>query len=227
MVRTDLTGIKTIIWDLDGTLLDSFGLYIDILREVLPRHDKAVPVEEVLQKNYHGSLDDAISAALGGLDEAELRPIVIDFLEEQDSHYEIIEGHLFKDAEDLANRAHTAGIRQILVTNRNHAGHFRASPRNIVANSELKNYIDLIICGDDSEHRKPKPEVLGDFKDIYVPEETLVIGDQHVDAEFAYNLGTSAVLVNRNGDNPPHLDKLNHDWQSHVALVKSLDDVRL
>lgn len=225
-MRTDFTGIKTIIWDLDGTLLDSFGIFVTAMEEILPHHGIDFPGEDIIAANYHGSLQDAVRGSVQReLTAEEENAIIVEFLSLQDSQYEIIEGHLFKDAEALVARAHAAGIRQVLVTNRDHEGRNNASPRSIVAHSELKKYIDLVICGDDSEHRKPKPAVLGDFAAGLVPEETLVIGDQYVDAEFAYNLGSAAILVTRNGQQPHHLDKLKHDWQSHVTLVQTLDDV--
>lgn len=218
--------VKTIIWDLDGTLLDSFAIYEDVLSQILPKYNRRIPSPEEIVMNYHGGLHDSIGGVLDGdVTAEELQTIVDDFLAAQDSHYEIIEGHLFKDAERLAKRAHGAGTRQIIVTNRDHLKRMHASPRSIVANSDLKHYVDIVICGDDSEHRKPKPEVLGGFKDIYMPEETIVIGDQFVDAEFAYNLGVNAVLVHRDGGVPHHMDKLAHDWKSHVTIVDSLDSV--
>jgi phosphoglycolate phosphatase-like HAD superfamily hydrolase len=224
---TNTQQITTIIWDLDGTLLDSFGIYVDAMREILPQHGFEFPGEDIIAANYHGSLEDAINGAMGNtLSPEQVDAVKTDFLAMQDSQYEVIEGHLFKDAERLTRKAHKKGIRQILVTNRDHEGRNKASPRHIVANSELKNYIDLIICGDDSEHRKPKPEVLGDFRHIYVPEETLVIGDQYVDAEFAHNLGVKACIVKRNAE-IPHLDRLTHDWKNHVTVVDNLDTILL
>jgi phosphoglycolate phosphatase-like HAD superfamily hydrolase len=223
-----ISSIRTIIWDLDGTLLDSFGIFVDSMKELLPKHGRKFPGEDVIAANYHGSLEDAINGATkNSLSAEELKAVVSDFLSMQDSKYEVIEGHLFPDAEDLAARAHKAGIKQILVTNRDHEGRNKASPRSVVANSNLKNYIDLVICGDDSEHRKPKPEVLGDFGHIYVPEETLVIGDQFVDAEFAHNLGVRAFIVKRHSIDIPHMDRLTHDWQSHVIIDTTLDNVML
>ncbi len=55
------------------------------------------------------------------------------------------------------------------------------------------------------------------------PDSLLVIGDQHVDAELAVNLGARALLVRRNGD-IPHLDELDpkHD---KLIIVDDLHDV--
>jgi hypothetical protein len=53
-----------------------------------------------------------------------------------------------------------------------------------------------------------------------------MIGDQHVDAEFARNLSIRAVLACRDGLEPPHMDNLG-DWRSFVTTVRSLDEVKL
>jgi phosphoglycolate phosphatase-like HAD superfamily hydrolase len=77
------------------------------------------------------------------------------------------------------------------------------------------------VCGDDSEYRKPDPRVLDKLLiDGYDLEDPLVIGDQSVDAEFAYSLKARAILVARNGQ-IPHLD----DKQTSVNIVESLAGV--
>lgn len=215
---------STFIWDLDGTLIDSFGVFEAVLSEVLPGYNRELPSREIMLQNYHGSLEDSISAVLGGVSGQELSEIVQDFVRAQNPHYADIDSHVFPDALRLAMRASEAGVTQIVVTNRAHEGRMNASPRYIVQNSELRSLIDVVISGDDGEHRKPKPEVLGSQK--IVPENTLVIGDQFVDGEFARNLGVRAVLVAR-GAEIPHLERLGDSWQNHITAVQSLDEVHL
>jgi phosphoglycolate phosphatase-like HAD superfamily hydrolase len=217
---------KTIIWDLDGTILDSLGLLEGGLAEVAPQYGFAVPSRQLLEINFHGTLEDTIDSVFGGLEPGILHDVTRAFLATQDKNYEVIEPHLFLDALRLATRAHEAGMRQILVTNRAHEGRLRASPRNIVANSDLSKYIDAVVCGDDSEHRKPTPEVLGALAAELKGNEVIIVGDQHVDAEFARNLDARAILVCRNGELPHHMDTLG-DWQSFVTIVRSLEEVHL
>lgn len=218
-----ITNISTIIWDLDGTLLDSFDIFTEIVAEVLPRHAIPVPPVATLRNNFHGSLESAILAAIGVEHESRLRQIVTDFLEVQNHHYETVEHHLHSDALSLARRAAKKGIYQILVTNRAHEGRLNASPRHIVEQSSLTQLIDQIICGDDTHHRKPDILVLDDTK--IDPTHTLVIGDQFVDAQFAINLGAEALLVNRSTEPIAHLDKLGLVLPKTVHEVSSLQSI--
>jgi phosphoglycolate phosphatase-like HAD superfamily hydrolase len=215
-----------IIWDLDGTILDSLGVFEAVLGEILPKYDLLLPTHAEMLANFHGTLDESIDSVLGRPEPSVLASIVKDFLANQDSHYEIIEPHIFKDALHAMERAHAAGKRQILVTNRSHEGRLRASPRSIVANSDLSKYIDTVICGDDNEHNKPNPAVLGDLLDELHDKSILVIGDQHVDAQFALSLHSKGVLVARDG-RPAHLDALPAGWENQVQIVESLDTVEL
>lgn len=221
---------RQIIWDLDGTLVDSFGLYGEILAEILPRHGMPIPEESVLFHNYHGGLDESISNALGGNISSEtLEVIVRDFLEIQHAHYEVVDHHLYPDALRLAKRAKEAEIFQVVVTNRAHEGRRNASPRSIVERSELGSFIDAVVCADDTEHRKPKREVVASLiqDGRLVPAETVVIGDQFVDAELARNLDAKAILVRRS-DNPiAHMERLGSNWEEYVTIVSSLDEVKV
>lgn len=215
---------ETIIWDLDGTLLDSFAVYRDALAEILPLYGRRVPGEGELLANFHGSLQESISGVLGEVNQEELLKIINSFLEVQNKHYEIIGHHLYADALALVRKAAVSQIRQIIVTNREHAGRQLASPRSIVERSSLKQYISAIVCGDDGEHRKPRPEVLGGLAATINPVKTVVIGDQHVDAAFALNLGSSAVIVDRGGSNRSLAEYANVD---RIRIIQTLEAVQI
>jgi phosphoglycolate phosphatase-like HAD superfamily hydrolase len=217
---------ETVVWDLDGTILDSFGILKDGLDEVLPNHGLTPPAQHALATNFHGSLEHAIDGALGGLEPELLHTIVDEFLVIQDQLYEHPDEHLFADAVDLMRRLHEAGKRQIIVTNRAHQGRLRASPRSIVSNSILDSYVDMVLCGDDGVYRKPNAAVLDTVKAAgLIPLSPMVIiGDQFVDAQFAHNLNSSAILVDRS-DSIHHLDRLEDGWQDRTHIVRSLNDV--
>ncbi len=194
---------KVAIWDLDGTLLNSFGIFQALIAEITPRFSIDTPREEEMLANYHGSLGDTIASLFGDkLSEEDRTKFEQDFLAGQDGHYLEVEGHLFEDALDLSRRLSIAGIRQVVVTNRGHAGRGNASPRSIVERSTLVDHIEHIICGDEVAVKKPDRSVLGTLLDDWdvSAEELVVIGDQHVDAELAANLGCKAIIVSRGGE---------------------------
>lgn len=217
-------GIKTIVWDLDGTLIDSFSVFSEVTQHVLKAQGYAVPTLEKLSENFHGSLEDSIRNSAGGLTDQQLEAVMAQFLDVQNGYYEAIEHHIFTDAIELAKRAKSAGIMQTIVTNRMHEGRLNASPRNIVANSSLKELVDSIICGDDGPHRKPLVAIFNG--EAPGGEHTLVIGDQFVDVQLAYNLGAKAAIVNRGSATLQHAEKLHDDWQTHTEIVASLDEVQ-
>src|SRR5688500_8579810 len=64
-VSAEITSdIQTIIWDLDGTLLDSFSIYRDCLNEVLRKHGRPQVPEQIFRNNHHGFIDDSIANVL-------------------------------------------------------------------------------------------------------------------------------------------------------------------
>jgi phosphoglycolate phosphatase-like HAD superfamily hydrolase len=230
---SDLLGddVRTIVWDLDGTILNSIEISHTIFSQVLPRHGFAAPSMELLATHYHGTIrDTAIGLISERVDKAIVDRVITDFYELDNAAITHVDEHLFGDAVDLVERAHAAGKRQIIVTNRAHGTErANASPRTMVQNSpSLNGRINNIVCGDDSEHRKPRREVLQHLiADGLSTEGLVVIGDQFVDAEFARNLGVRAFLIDREGRCVPHLERLAGGWESHVTVVRSLADVRV
>ena len=219
------SAVEAIIWDLDGTLLDSFDIFQKALSDVASSFDIPMPDRSTLAANYHGSLEITIQAVLQIPDEQLLEEVIAAFLEEQGDYYDVPNECLYKDALQLTERIAALGLPQFLITNRTHNGRGSASPRNIIENSVLQTVISEIICRDDTEVHKPDPAVAWPLLEKYSldPRSILVIGDQHVDAELARNLGCQAVIVGRNGQSP-HLETIPH-WQSFATSVTSLDEV--
>jgi len=220
------------VWDLDGTLLDSFGIYRDCLNKVLRQHHRPEVSEQILRNNHHGFIEDSIADVLGEagqkITEAELAEIIHGFYVLDNAYIKDVDRHLFEDAIDLAQRAQHAGKQQIIVTNRPHGtDRGNGSPRNLVVNSRLRELADDVLCGDDSGYRKPHRQFLEARFGPKLAElgEVMVIGDQFIDAELARHIGCDAILVTR-AEKIAHLDKLG-DWQSFVQIVPSLRTVEI
>jgi phosphoglycolate phosphatase-like HAD superfamily hydrolase len=224
-----LANIRTIIWDLDGTLLDSFGIHVDIMTQVLTKHGLPEPSFDELRHNFHGKLEESLRGLAGDVSDEKFAALLADFLKIDNEYMTDVNHHLLMDAVTLAKHAHESGMQQILVTNRAHGvDRGNASPRNLVQNSVLCEYIDTVICGDEVEKRKPDPAVLGTLLDELQPQHTLVIGDQAVDARFAHNLSARVVLVDRLDEGIAHLDSLEEPMApDRMVIVKSLSEIIL
>lgn len=224
--------VRTVVWDLDGTLLDSFGIYKDCLNGALRQFNIPEVSERILRNNHHGFIEEAIAEVLREAGQrvtpAELAEIIREFYVLDNAYITDVDHHLFEDAMDLVQQTHQAGKRQVVVTNRPHGtDRGNGSPRNLIANSRLRDLVDDILCGDDSQHRKPYRQFLEARFGPQLAElgELMVIGDQFVDAELAHNIGCQAILVNRT-DKIAHLEKLNN-WATYVQIVPSLWSVKV
>jgi phosphoglycolate phosphatase-like HAD superfamily hydrolase len=222
----NIQNVHGIIWDLDGTLLDSFGIFINILIDVVKLEGRTMPSHDECLRNFHGSLEETIQNVLGLKTPKELSTTVNVFLSLQDGHYQgDLNNHLFSDAAKLAKQATSKNIKQLIVTNRAHENRGNASPRSIVAGTILVDHIHEIRASDEVEYRKPDERSVGDwFKNIGIDQKNiLVIGDQHVDAQLANNLGVRALIVGRNGT-VPHLNPLDYE-KDRLIIVDDLHEI--
>lgn len=223
-----IENVEGIVWDLDGTLLDSFGIFADVIEEIVHEQGRELPSREFQALHFHGSLEESVQGVLGIGSAHELAQTVELFLARQERHYEgDLDAHLFNDATMLAQQAAQKGIKQLLVTNRAHEGRGNASPRAIVAATVLADCIHEIHAFDEVEFRKPDRRAVKDWvvDGSLHPNNLLVIGDQHIDAQLAINLGARALIVSRNGD-IPHLETVGRATEQ-LLIVSSLHDIIL
>jgi phosphoglycolate phosphatase-like HAD superfamily hydrolase len=194
--RLHLANFETLIWDLDGTILDSYKISLAIWTELFKGRGIDLDVD-ILRRNYHGTLRETCEAIIPSSAQNEIDDILVEFIARDNAHMqEDVNRHLFQDAVDLIERAHNLGRKQIIVTNRAHGdGRINTSPHTMIGKSKINHCIYHIICGDEVEERKPNVRVLNGID--YNPETTLVIGDQHVDAHFAHNINAKCLIVGR------------------------------
>jgi phosphoglycolate phosphatase-like HAD superfamily hydrolase len=162
--KIKIDGVDAVAWDLDGTLIDSFDLYVQVISEMAEKRGHTLPEMDELQKNYHGSLANTLSWAFGVEKPDDIELVINEFIDIQHEHYEHdVNHHFFPDAVKLAHLADEQKMMQVVVTNRDHEGRKNASPRSIIQRSAIAEFIHDVRCGDEVIARKPDPRSLEDW----------------------------------------------------------------
>jgi phosphoglycolate phosphatase len=184
--------LRAILFDLDGTLVDSAADLADSLNIVLRRAGlRAVDLAETRMMIGDGALKlvERGLAATGG-DAADGPRLLPQFLAEYAARA-TAQTRLYPGArriiEDLRSR-----FRMAVVTNKP-----EAASRAILDALSMGSLIDVIIGGDTLAHRKPRPEpLLAALAQLDVgADEAVMVGDNHHDVEAAHAAGLPAILV--------------------------------
>lgn len=189
--------IKAILFDIDGTLVDSNDLHVKAWGQALT------------EAGLHFD-DQTIHDQIGKGSDMLLPTLVPDMPEDEreklaDAHGEIYKGRYleqaapFPAARDLLVRVHEAGLKVVLASS--------------AAKDELEHYVDLLDIGDivaettsadDVEHTKPAPDIFATALKKVAPlsaGEVMVVGDTPYDIEAAGKCGIAAIAL-RSGKFP-------------------------
>lgn len=164
---------KALLWDIDGTLIDTTTLVAESLDHVYRKFfGRSAPMEEIraiigiplaTQVSYLGDPADF------GIDPKAMETEFIRYWEENLHHERVI-----PEAVACLKRGHAMGIPTALVTSKN-----REEIRNTLPRIGVLECVDLIISADDVSRPKPDPEgvlkALGSF--AVEPGDALFIGD--------------------------------------------------
>jgi len=172
-----------LVFDWDGTLMDSAAAITASLQAACRDLDLPVPSEERARYVIGLGLDDALSHILPGLDPARYPEVAaryrVHFLR-HDS-----DTGLFPVAVRAVVALHEAGFLLAVATGKSRRGLERA-----LAATDLKRYFHATRCADEG-HAKPHPGMLlGLMEELGVAaERTLMIGDTTHDMEMARAAG--------------------------------------
>ena len=174
------------IWDLDGTLLDSYEAILSGIEETFGQfsipYDKEKVREFILKYSVQDLLEQVSEER--NLDAGVLNQVRAQSLSEKNAQVVLMPG-----AREVLAWADQAGIQQFVYT------HKGDNALTILRDLGFEFYFTEILTNQSGFARKPSPEAATYLLDKYQldPDNTYYIGDRTLDVEFAQNSGIQSI----------------------------------
>ena len=174
------------IWDLDGTLLDSYEAILSGIEETFAQFSISYDKEQVREFILKFSVQDLLvqAAEERKLDVEVLNQVRAQSLAEKNAQVVLMPG-----ARDVLVWAEESGIQQFVYT------HKGDNALTILRDLGLESYFTEILTSQSGFVRKPSPEAANYLLGKYQldSEKTYYIGDRTLDVEFAQNSGIQSI----------------------------------
>ena len=174
------------IWDLDGTLLDSYEAILSGIEETFAQFSIPYDKEQVREFILKYSVQDLLEqvAEERKLDVEVLNQVRAQSLAEKNAQVVLMPG-----ARDVLAWAEESGIQQFVYT------HKGDNALTILRDLGLESYFMEILTSQSGFARKPSPEAATYLIDKYQlnHDNTYYIGDRTLDVEFAQNSGIQSI----------------------------------
>ena len=174
------------IWDLDGTLLDSYEAILSGIEETFAQFSIPYDKEKVREFILKYSVQDLLVQVAEEikLDVEVLNQVRAQSLAEKNAQVVLMPG-----AREVLDWTDQVGIRNLVYT------HKGDNAFTILRDLGLEYYFTEILTSQSGFARKPNPEAATYLLDKYQldPEKTYYIGDRTLDVEFAQNSGIQSI----------------------------------
>ncbi len=178
-----------LVFDWDGTLMDSTAVIVASLQAACRDLDLPVPSDERAHHIIGLGLHDAMAHVLPDIDPGEYPRVV----ECYGQHFRLREpdSPLFPGAREALRALNNSGHRLAIATGKSRRGLDR-----VLEKTGLKAVFDATRCGEESAS-KPHPGMLEDLIGMLdvTPARTLMIGDTTHDMQMARNAGVAGVAA--------------------------------
>lgn len=182
----------TFIWDLDGTLLDSYEAILAGIQETYEQYKLPFDREEVKQFILRYSVKDLLvrDADRYGLDSDELNRVRATSLKEKNTQIPLMAG-----AREILDWTAEKGIQNFVYT------HKSDNAFQVLEDLGVRHHFTEILTSDSGFSRKPSPEALLFLIEKYGldKEKTYYIGDRLLDVETAVNAGIQSINLQIDG----------------------------
>ena len=174
------------IWDLDGTLLDSYEAILSGIEETFGQFDIPYDKEKMRESILKYSVQDLLVQVA---EERKLDVEVLNQVRAQSLSEKNAQVVLMPDAREVLEWADQAGIQQFVYT------HKGDNAFTILRDLGLESYFTEILTSQSGFARKPSPEAATYLIDKYQLnlDNTYYIGDRTLDVEFAQNSGIQSI----------------------------------
>lgn len=175
------------IWDLDGTLLDSYPVIVASLQETLEEIGIHYEKEEIHQHVIKESVSSFIEKIekQTGVDFSTLKKRYSEI-----SNEKALDLKLISHAKELLKQSTEMGVRHFIYTHRG------KTTNVILKNNGINQYFQEVLTSQSGFARKPDPEAIHYLMEKYelAPENTYYIGDRSLDIECGVNAGIKTIL---------------------------------
>lgn len=201
----------TFIWDLDGTLLDSYEAILAGIQETYEQYKLPYDREEVKQFILRYSVKDLLvrDADKYGLDSDELNRVRATSLKEKNTQIPLMAG-----AREILAWTAEKGIQNFVYT------HKSDNAFQVLEDLGVRHHFTEILTSDSGFARKPSPEALLFLIEKYGldKENTYYIGDRMLDVETAVNAGIHSINL--------QIDGVEQNWKiEHLVDIKKKFEV--
>ena len=196
--------IRAVVFDFDGTLVDSLSLVLASITHALEPFGALQPAREILKR-------------LGGPPERFMRVLLDDVTSvpaalERMERYHREHVHLIRPydgATNLLTKLRDAGVKLAIWTGRE-----RASADWLLREHRLADFFGAVLCGDDLPSHKPDPAGLREIMSRLgvKPEETLFVGDADVDVLGGVGCGVDTLLIRHDREVELHIES--QSWRT-------------
>jgi phosphoglycolate phosphatase len=193
MADLKLSRVRTLIFDLDGTLIDSKRDLIHSVNAMLREMGRQTLAEETISGYIGHGAPLLVNRALGGGATEVERARALEFFLAHYEEHKLDSTRAYPGVEETLAQLQRKNLSLAVLTNKP----ARISVRLLDALG-LTTYFRAIYGGNSFETKKPDPlganTILGEFG--AAPPQAMVIGDSEVDVQTARNAGTIAAAVN-------------------------------
>ena len=178
---------QTFIWDLDGTLLDSYEIIVTCLIKTYKEFGVTLKKEDVLKGVIGKSVSDFVleTEKKYGVSFSEVRERYSEI-----NYQETPNITAMKHAKEILEYLRDSSARNFVFTHRG------KSTREVLSKLGLLDYFEEIITGKDNFPRKPDPSAINYLVEKYHlnRENTYYVGDRTIDVECAKNAHIKSIM---------------------------------
>lgn len=208
---------KTVLFDLDGTLLDSVALILSSFRHTFDRHGIGDRTDREILDTMGTPLVDTLR--LFASESVSLEALVVTYREHSLGNHDAM-AKPYPGVAQLVRDLHVADVRLGLVTSKKRHGAERG-----LRTLELTDCFEVVVSADDVDRGKPHPEPVE--RALFAlgarPEEAVFVGDSVHDVVSGKRAGvtTAAVLWGPNGRDVLEPSGPDH-WATDAAELRRL-----
>ncbi len=178
--------LKAVVFDLDGTLLDTKPFIVASYKHVCESFGIKVITEQMIQELGGAGLHDTYKHFHPNIDVEKLTNAHLEF---QGNSLSLIKP--FSDTITTLDRIVALGLKNAIVTARHNNAHI------LLETSGISRYFSTVVTCDDITDLKPHPEglLLALERLAVEPSEAIYIGDMKADIEMGKNAGVFTIGV--------------------------------